>query len=169
MLSRLQKFLAGTFEVEFLVHRKGGCEEIVTVSKYNVNAQSLPFLDLLFIEPIMVHHSDFKVRLPSPEALFLHKLIIAQRRKKESKRAKDLEQCATIAPHLDTVRLAEMAQNYKMGRETKRSILASCKGSITNQIFSDSGFGIVSGARVPLRGLDLVLRSKRGVLSGYKV
>ena len=127
ILSGLQKFLAGTFEIEFLVHRKGGREEIVMVSKYNVNAQPLPFLDLLFIEPIIVHHPDFKVRLPSPEAMFLHKLIIAQRRKKESKKAKDLEQCATLAPHLVITRLADIAQNYKMGRETKRSILTSCE------------------------------------------
>jgi len=127
ILSGLQKFLVGTFEVEFLVHRKGDREEIVMVSKYNVNAQPLPFLDLLFIEPIIVYHPDFKVRLPSPEALFLHKLIIAQRRKKESKKAKDLEQCATLAPHLDTNRLINIAKEYRMSRETMRNILASCE------------------------------------------
>jgi hypothetical protein len=66
------------------------------------------------------------VRLPSPEALFLHKLIIAQRRKKESKKEKDLEQCATLAPHLDAGRLAEIVQGYRRSKDTVRNIQKSC-------------------------------------------
>lgn len=126
ILSGLQKFLAGTFEIEFLIHRKGAREEIIMVSKYNVNAQPLPFLDLLFIDPIIVHHPKFKVRLPSPETLFMHKLIIAQRRKKETKKEKDLDQCTALAPHLDLAKLTDIAQNYHMGKETKRNVLTSC-------------------------------------------
>jgi hypothetical protein len=126
LLSGLQKFLAGTFEIEFLIHRRGGRDEIVTVSKYNINAQSLPFLDLLFIAPIEVRLADFRVCIPSPESLFLHKLIIAQRRKKESKRVKDLEQCATLASHLDAGKLAELVRHYRMSKETIRNIRKSC-------------------------------------------
>jgi hypothetical protein len=126
LLSGLQKFLAGTFEIEFLIHRRGGRDEIVTVGKYNINAQPLPFLDLLFFTPIEVRLADFKVCIPSPESLFLHKLIIAQRRKKESKRVKDLEQCATLTPHLDAGKLAELVRHYRMSKETVRSIRKSC-------------------------------------------
>ena len=126
ILSGLQKFLSGTFEIEFLIHRKGARDQIVTIGKYNVTAQPLPFLDLLFTEPLEVRASQFRVRIPSPEALFLHKLIIAQRRKKESKQEKDLEQCATLAPHLDQDKLAALASGYRMGKETVRNILKSC-------------------------------------------
>jgi len=126
LLSGFQKFLSGTFEIEFLIHRKGGRDEIVTIGKYNVNAQPLPFLDLLFIGPIEVRCPDFRVRIPSPEALFLHKLIIAQRRKKESKREKDLEQGGTLAAHLNAGKLAEIVKNYRMSKETIRSVGKSC-------------------------------------------
>lgn len=126
LLSGFQKFLSGTFEIEFLIHRRGGREEIVTVNKYNVNAQPLPFLDLLFIEPIEVKGQEFMVRIPSTETLFLHKLIIAQRRKKESKREKDLDQCAALAGHLDARKLDEIVRNYRMSKETIRCIKKSC-------------------------------------------
>jgi hypothetical protein len=135
LLSGLQKFLAGTFEVEFLIHRRGGRDEIVTVSKYNINAQPLPFLDLLFFAPIEVRLADFKVCIPSPESLFLHKLIISQRRKKESKRAKDLEQCATLAPYMNREKLAKIVQDYRMSKETIRSIRKSCDAIVCRTDF----------------------------------
>lgn len=125
-LTGLQKFLSGTFGIDFLIHRKGGREKIVTVNRYNVHAQPLPFLDLLFISPLEVQLPDYNVRIPSPESLFLHKLIIAQRRKKESKKGKDLEQCLTLAPHLDAGSLADVALRYRMSRATIQSIRKSC-------------------------------------------
>ena len=125
-LTGLQKFLSGTFGIEFLIHRKGGREEIVTVNKYNIHAQPLPFLDLLFMSPLEIKASQYTVRIPSPEALFLHKLIIAQRRKKESKRIKDLEQCSVLAPHLDPNVLAELVHSYSMSKATVQNIKRSC-------------------------------------------
>ena len=125
-LTGLQKFLLGTLGIEFLIHRKGGREEIVTVNKYNIHAQPLPFLDLLFMSPLEIKASQYTVRIPSPEALFLHKLIIAQRRKKESKQAKDLEQCSVLAPHLNPEVLVELAHSYSMGKATIQSIKRSC-------------------------------------------
>ena len=127
ILTGLQKFLADTFEIEFLIHRKGAREETVSVSKYNVNAQPLPFLDMLFVSPIVVITSKFRVRIPSPEALFLHKLIIAQRRKKEFKREKDLEQCAVLAEHLDSDRLASLVECYRMSKTTEKNVRKSCE------------------------------------------
>lgn len=125
-LTGLQRFLSGTFGIEFLIHRKGGREGIVTVNKYNIHAQPLPFLDLLFMSPLEIKTSQYTVRIPSPEALFLHKLIIAQRRKKESKQFKDLEQCSVLAPHLDPDVLTELVHSYSMSKSTVQNIRKSC-------------------------------------------
>jgi len=125
-LTGLQKFLSGTFGIEFLIHRKGGREEIVSIGRYNIHAQPLPFLDLLFGSPIVIQTPEHKIRIPSPEALFLHKLTIAQRIKKESKKLKDLEQCSVLAPHLDSVKIKELAESYTMSKTTIQNIKRSC-------------------------------------------
>jgi hypothetical protein len=64
-----------------------------------------------------------------PEAFFLHKLIVGQKRVSEGKRMKDLEQCAILAPVLDDAVLQRVVQTQRFSRETKRHIAASC-GSI---------------------------------------
>jgi hypothetical protein len=125
-LTGLQKFLSGTFGLEFLIQRKGGRDEIVSVSRYNIHAQPLPFLDLLFLSPVGVETDRFTVKIPSPETLFLHKLIIAQRRKKESKKLKDLEQCSIMAAHLEPAIISELAKAYTMSRTTIQNIRKSC-------------------------------------------
>jgi len=125
-LTGLQKFLSGTFGLEFLIHRKGGRDEIVLVSRYNIHAQPLPFLDLLFMASVRVETRRYTIRLPSPESLFLHKLIVAQRRKKESKKLKDLEQCSVLAGHLDPGKVLELVRSYKMSKTTIQNIRKSC-------------------------------------------
>ena len=125
-MTGLQKFLTDMYEVEFLIHRKGGKEEIKLIKKYNVNAQQMPFLDILFIDPIMIKLDSCTIRIPRPEALFFHKMIIAQRRPEESKKLKDLEQCSLLASQLDQEALASMAHSYKMSRATIKSLRASC-------------------------------------------
>ncbi|MCK4509988.1 MAG: hypothetical protein KAU27_15675 [Desulfuromonadales bacterium] len=124
--SGLQKFLTDLYEVEFLVHRSGGREDVKLVRKYNVNAQAMPFIDILFIQPIEIELAECRVRVPRPEALFFHKLIIAQRRLKDWKKAKDIEQCALLAEHLDPDCLSEIAGSYKMSKKTLAMVRASC-------------------------------------------
>jgi hypothetical protein len=55
-LTGLQKFLSGAFGIEFLIHRKGGMDEIVSFERYNIHAQPLPFLDLLFVSPVTIQN-----------------------------------------------------------------------------------------------------------------
>lgn len=124
--SGLQKFLIDLYEVEFLVHRPGGREDVKLVKKYNINAQAMPFLDILFIQPIEIEFAECRVRVPRPEALFFHKLIIAQRRLKDWKRDKDLEQCALLAEHLDPDCLLAVTRDYKMSKKTLAMVRASC-------------------------------------------
>jgi hypothetical protein len=57
---------------------------------------------------------------------FYRKLIIAQRRKKESKKLKDLEQCSVLAPYLDSGKLKKLAGSYTMSKTIIQNIKRSC-------------------------------------------
>ncbi len=128
MQSGIQKFTKENFSVEFVAHRKGGrADQVITIKKWNVTASPLPFIALLLNCPFVADFGDFKIRAPIPEAFFIHKLITAQRRPGESKRAKDLEQCSIIAAQLDPSRL-KMATNFlKPSKKTLRALKESCK------------------------------------------
>ena len=87
--SALRKYSREGFEIEFLVQRKGNRDpDHIPVQKLNITATPLPFLDILFQFPLMLNLGDFKVRVPCPEALFVHKLIVAQKRKNATKQEK---------------------------------------------------------------------------------
>ncbi len=62
-------------------------------------------MDVLPGFPFIIDFGKYKVKAPLPEALFVHKLITAQRRPGGGKKDKDLEQCAIIADKPDDIRL----------------------------------------------------------------
>lgn len=128
--SGIETFLQGTFEVEFITHRKGGSgPPAVVIPPWKVSAQPLPFIDLLFIRPMTVIIEDFCIRIPSPEALLLHKLIIAQRRTgrdKEFKKDKDLQQCSVLADAVRTEEIRQIITEYRLSKDTRKSMLESC-------------------------------------------
>ena len=70
---------------------------------------------------------NFTIRVPLPEAFFLHKLITTQRRLGGSKKDKDLEQCSVIVPHLNQVRLEAVVGSLKLSKKTQKGIHASCE------------------------------------------
>lgn len=122
----LEKYVKGTFSIEFLVHRKGGRDApYVAVKEMNIRAQPLPFMSMLFIDPITIDFGAFSIRIPCVEALFLHKLIITQRRKTASKADKDLEQCASLIPAVDAAKLAAFADAQRFSIDTRAAILKS--------------------------------------------
>ena len=84
-----------------------------------IRALPLPFMSMLFIDPITVDFGAFSIRIPCIEALFLHKLIIAQRRKTASKAEKDLEQCASLIPAVAAAKLAVIADSQRFSKDTK--------------------------------------------------
>jgi hypothetical protein len=92
----------------------------------NITATPLPFLDILFQFPLMLNLGDFKVRVPCPEALFVHKLIVAQKRKNATKQENDLSQCKVLIPVLELEKLQQIIRSTKLGSKTKKAILASC-------------------------------------------
>ncbi len=126
----IETFLQGTFEIEFITHRRGGsAPPAVVIPPWKVSAQPLPFIDLLFIRPVTVSIEDFTFRIPSPEALMLHKLIIAQRRTgrdKEFKKEKDLQQCSVLAEVVRAEEMMQIAQEYRLSRDARKSLSASC-------------------------------------------
>jgi hypothetical protein len=124
----VQKFSSSGYEVEFIVHRKGGLDtDAMPVREWNVIAQPLPFINLLidFSEGARLH--DFIIRFPIPEAFFVHKLIVAQRRRGEAKRIKDLDQCSVLMSILNDDRLQEIVQSIRMSKDTRRLIRSSCE------------------------------------------
>jgi len=128
MRSGIRRFTRENFTVEFVAHRKGGRDDqVVSIRKWNITASPLPFIDLLLSFPFTADFGNFKVRLPLPEAFFIHKLITAQRRRGESKKDKDLEQCAAIARQLDPKRLDLVMRSLKLSKKTQKALRASCE------------------------------------------
>lgn len=124
----LRKFTKGGFEVEFLINRRGGRDiPMQNVNHLNITAMPLPFIDILFLFPISVRFVDYEVRVPCPESLFIHKLIVAQRRTNDTKRENDFAQCRIITNALDQQVIRKIMSSLKLSRKTKGYIMASCK------------------------------------------
>lgn len=119
-----------TFEVEFLMHRKGGqAPPAVTVPAWQITAQPLPFIDILFLSPVEVTVEDYSLKIPSPEALMVHKLIVAQRRSgadKEWKKQKDLQQCSALVEIVRVDQVSHILREKRMSKEVRNEIGKSC-------------------------------------------
>ena len=106
---------------------RGRSSEIVIVRQWKITASPLPFVDILLDFPFSASFGNFTVTAPLPEAFFVHKLITSQRRLDESKRYKDLEQCAAIARQIDEGRLKRVVRSLGTSKKTQKALLASCK------------------------------------------
>jgi len=128
--SGVEKFVQDTFEVEFLVHRRGGTvSPAVSLPAWQVVAQPLPFIDILFLHPVMVTIEDYSLRIPSPEALMVHKLIIAQRRTgrdRLAKKEKDLQQCSVLAEIVSADKVQRILHEKRMSKVVRKDIATSC-------------------------------------------
>ncbi len=128
--SGIEKYVQDTFEIEFLMHRRGGVAlPAVDVPAWQVAAQPLPFIDILFLHPVTVHIEDYTLRIPSPEALMVHKLIIAQRRTgrdREEKKEKDLQQCSSLAEIVRAEAVQTILQEKRMSKDVRKDLSMSC-------------------------------------------
>ena len=123
----VQKFTAGGYEVEFIAHRPGGREiGALAIREWNIKAIPLPFIRILidFTETAVLE--NVLVRFPTPDAFFVHKVIVAPQRLTVEKREKDLEQCTALIPTLNDERLRQVLKSQRLGRETRRRISQSC-------------------------------------------
>lgn len=90
-------FMHPELKLEFLSPERGkGDADAPPVRALGVRASSLRFMDMLLKDSIIVRESGINVRVPSPLAFCLHKLIIAQRRTKRDKREKDIQQAVYV-------------------------------------------------------------------------
>lgn len=122
----VQKFSAGGYEVEFIVHRRGGrAGSVRSLEEWKLNAMPLPFIDILLEHSETVVLGGSRMRFPIPEAFFVHKLIVAARRPIAAKRLKDLEQCAALVAALRDRELREVVDSLRLGKATKRGLVAS--------------------------------------------
>jgi hypothetical protein len=126
--SGIQKFSREGFTIEFIAHRRGGRDEDpVFLREWNITAIPIPFVNILTDNPFLVKCPGYTVMAPVPEAFFLQKLVIATRRREQSKRAKDLEQCAVILPKLDLERLRDICGSMKLSSKTWSAVRLSCE------------------------------------------
>jgi hypothetical protein len=125
--SGIQKFSRENFTVEFITHRKGGRDDgIVLFRNWNLTACPLPFVDILQRFPFQADFGTFSVVAPLPEAYFVHKLIVCQRRRETGKQERDLEQCETISRKIDAERLAKVMEAVKLSKLVIQALRTSC-------------------------------------------
>ncbi|MBM4141942.1 MAG: hypothetical protein FJ242_10785 [Nitrospira sp.] len=128
MQSGIRRFTSENFTVEFVAHRKGGSvDQVISIKKWNITASPLPFVDLLLSFPFTADFGNFKLRAPLPEAFFVHKLVTAQRRRGESKKDKNLDQCTAIARQIDANRLNSVIRSLKLSKKAQKAMRASCE------------------------------------------
>lgn len=86
-------------KVEFLVPEHGkGVDHALSVKPLSLKATPLRFVSMLLKDPVTIRDGDITVKIPNPLNFCLHKLIIAQRRKKTDKKQKDIEQAIYTLP-----------------------------------------------------------------------
>lgn len=124
----VQKFTGGGYEVEFIGQRSGGRDTaFLSAPEWNITATPLPFINILTDFSDVAELNGLTIRFPVPEAFFLHKLIIAQKRLTDAKRDKDLEQCSVLMTCINDKRLIQVSQAQRFSKETRRHITTSCE------------------------------------------
>ena len=104
-------FIHPDLKIEFLTPERGkGDRPTLTIKPLGVKAVQLRFLDMLFDHPLLVREGSIEVRIPNPMNFCIHKLIIAQRRAKPDKAAKDIEQAVYLFSILNPVEFNSKVQ-----------------------------------------------------------
>ena len=95
-------FSGGTLRVEFVSPKRGRSEaSAAAVPELKVTSQLLRYTDLLTSQTmVLTVAKGVQVRLPSPSAFLLHKLIIASLWQRAEKAAKDLTQAIHVARYV---------------------------------------------------------------------
>lgn len=79
--NQLIKYRRGALDLEFLLPAKGAPrEKAVHIRAYNLTAQELAYLEMLWSRPVSIRYGNYEVKVPNPFDFALHKLIISFRR-----------------------------------------------------------------------------------------
>lgn len=115
-------YVAGEMKIEVLTNRKGsGTAKSEYIRDLGIAPQALPYMSILLDHPIDVTARDLgRAKVPAMPAFYLHKLLVADARTKEDKKAKDYRQVEAVAKALlrDEALLDE-AKNIAAGLHKK--------------------------------------------------
>jgi len=105
-------FTGNRMKIEFLTReRRETAQPQRYVKQIAVTPQGLRFLDILFVEPIVLKiDRGIRAKVPHPSAFLLHKLIIAARPERRNKKEKDIRQAVYTANYV----LAEESETAKL-------------------------------------------------------
>lgn len=93
--SKMIKYYKNELELEFLVPTNGE-KRVVSVKGFNVQAQELPYLGMLWNNPLTAKYGKYKVQVPDPLDYAIHKLIIAQSRTKKESKLQDIRDAEEV-------------------------------------------------------------------------
>ena len=94
-ITHKSKFYKDNIEVEFLTNLTRDQMHICSISTMGINAESLSSLDILLNNTILVHEDDLCIKIPSPSAYCIHKLLINPKRV-DWKKQKDIDSIILI-------------------------------------------------------------------------
>ncbi len=123
----LEKIITHNYYIEFISGARSRLGKPLFVREWNVTAQRLDFINMLLDFSIRLETDYFYIRIPTPEAFFLHKLIVANKRPDKSKRLKDLEQCSLLVDIVDGVMLKKVVSSQVFSPKTRSKIKSSCE------------------------------------------
>lgn len=136
-------YTAGEMKIEILTHRKGsGKEQTPYVRDLGIAPQALPYLSMLLDHPVAVQARDLgRAMVPAMPAFFLHKLIVADARRKEDKKAKDYRQVEAVAKALlrDAGLLAETGRIAAGLHKKWRQRIAKSSRAIADYVPASQG------------------------------
>ncbi|PQA89312.1 hypothetical protein CW354_00075 [Marinicaulis flavus] len=125
----------GGVMLDFLAPRMREESDVIMLEPLGVYAQALSFLNFLIADPIPavgLYRSGVLVQIPRPERYAIHKLIVAQRRAKDSeaKARKDLAQAETLIDVLTEDRPYALLEAYQTAIDTGPKWLEAIEKSL---------------------------------------
>lgn len=142
--SKMIKYYKNELELEFLVPTNGE-KRVISVKAFNVQAQELPYLGMLWSNPLKAKYGKYQVQVPDPLDYAIHKLIIAQSRAKKESKLQDIRDAEEVVAafkiqgDLDqeiTNRLKEMKLNPKSKSKINKSLQEFLDPQLRDMILS---------------------------------
>lgn len=119
--------------IEFLIPERGrGRDKAVEIKPLAVKAMPLRFVDMLLRHPVSVKEGAVDVSIPDPAAFCLHKLLVANRRKRTESRDKDLEQALHVAPIVKKTTLKRVYQ--ELPKIWQRTIIQTLERTLQDTV-----------------------------------
>lgn len=137
-------------EIEFLIPLDRKNDRIEHIKDIGVNAEVLTHIDILKNNTMKVLYNDTELRIPTPEAYVLQKLIINDKRKEE-KQEKDVSAVKRLLPEIqnDDGHYKELIRLYdNCSKKEKASINKVCAEN--GLIIKDREYRIVNGIECPI-------------------